>query len=235
MEVCPVNRTVRRLVLFLSGIFVIMVVVWSPAGASTFTGVPSPSLNPVFGTLVTFDDKPAGADIFAALSDIPPLGSGDYASVGVASITETSGKGFLGLFSLSPQSPPNYVGTGISNFFDGTILIQFTNPADKVGIGYSDSFNDHTLSIYGSAGPTSAPLESFTIAGNPNSKGNTYAGFERSAFDITYFEITGTFFLIDDLQFRSAVPEPATLVLLCCGLAGLLAFASRKSRAIPTS
>jgi hypothetical protein len=57
----------------------------------------------------------------------------------VASITETSGIGFLGFFSPSPQSEPNFVGIGATNSFNGTILIQFTNPADKVGIGFSDS------------------------------------------------------------------------------------------------
>lgn len=227
----PASLLVVALVFFL--------ILSSPASATSFTGKPSDSLNavpfpnPRFGTLINFDDnQPIGANI-SALAGIPPLGSGDYASVGVASITETSGIDFLGFFSPSPQSPPNYVGTGFDNNFDGTILIQFTNPADKVGIGFSDSLNDHTLSIFDSAGPASAPLQSVMIPGG--SASNTYVGFEWPTFDIAYFQITGNFFLIDDLQFRSAVPEPATLALLCCGLVGLLLLASRKNRDIPTA
>lgn len=230
----PARLLVVALVFFL--------ILSSPASATSFTGKPSDSLNavpfpnPRFGTLINFDDnQPIGANI-SAVAGIPSLGSGDYASVGVASITETSGIDFLGFFSPSPQSLPNYVGTGFDNNFKGTILIQFTNPADKVGIGFSDSLNDHTLSIFDSAGPASAPLQSVTIPGGPSSDPNTYAGFEWPTFDIKYFQITGNFFLIDDLQFESQpVPEPATLVLLCCGLAGLLLFASRKNRPVSTA
>lgn len=230
----PASLLVVALVFFL--------ILSSPASANSFKGTPSDSLNavpfpnPRFGTLINFDDnQPIGANI-SAVAGIPSLGSGDYASVGVASITETSGIDFLGFFSPSPQSTPNFVGTGDTNGFNGTILIEFTNPADKVGIGVSDSVNGYILSIYGSSGPNSTPLEiPLTIPGGPLSDPNTYAGFEWPTFDIKYFQITGNFFLIDDLQFRSAVPEPATLALLCCGLVGLLLLASRKNRDIPTA
>jgi hypothetical protein len=197
-----------------------------PASATSFTGTPSPSLSPVFGTLINFDDKPAGGDLS---TDGTPLAANAYQSMGVYSIT--SDKGNLGIFNSSPQSSPNYVGTGSSNNFDGTILIQFTNLADKVGIGISDSLNTHILSIFGSAGPGSAPLDSLTIAGGLAS--NTYVGFEWPTFDIAYFQITGNFFLIDDLQFESqvVVPEPAMTGLLCCSLLGLLLLAERKRRA----
>ncbi|MHC5718930.1 MAG: hypothetical protein ACYTX0_44415, partial [Nostoc sp.] len=68
----------------------------NPANATSFQGTPSPNLNPVFGSLVNFDDKPAGLVNFD-----------DYASFGIASITGTDQ---LQRYSFGTQSPPNYVG-----------------------------------------------------------------------------------------------------------------------------
>jgi len=53
------------------------------ANATFFTGTPSPNLSPVFGTLIDFDDQATGTSI----------GASDYVSMGLASITETTGAG----------------------------------------------------------------------------------------------------------------------------------------------
>ena len=69
------------------------------AHAASFTGTPSPSLSPLFGTLINFDDKATGTAV----------GPTDYLSLGVL-ITETEGLGtFARYFSF--QSSNNYIGT----------------------------------------------------------------------------------------------------------------------------
>lgn len=70
--------------------------------AVPFGGTASPSLSPVFGTLINFDDKATGTSI----------GAGDYAAMGLTSITETTGSGAAFARYASSQSSPNYIGTG---------------------------------------------------------------------------------------------------------------------------
>ena len=174
------------------------------AGATYFAGAPSPSLDPVFGTLVNFDDKATGTEVLW----------NDYVSVGVASITETSGIGHIWRYDGS-QSQPNYVGTLADNGWDGTILIEFVGFADKVGIGVADGAAG--LEYIYAFDSSMTLLEQYTVPIGSN----VYAGIERAAFDIKYFQITGDYFAIDDLQFRTSVPEPATMLLLASGLVGL--------------
>jgi hypothetical protein len=189
---------------------------WSTmASATSFTGSPSPSLSPTFGTLINFDDKSAGTAVLA----------NDYVALGLQSVKETEGVGFFARYAGS-QSAPNYIGTGVggergtdaSLGWDGTILFEFANLANKVGIGVADSQGGpEILSIFDASMNL---LESF----NAPTGSNTYAGFERSAYDIKYFSIKGDFFAVDDLQFNSTsapVPEPSTVFLLAAGILGM--------------
>jgi len=176
------------------------------AGATPFLGTPSPNLNPVFGTLVNFDDKPT----------LSPVLPGDYAAVGVASITELEG---LGTFARYPssQSLPNAIGTGTLGErggdgdpfgFDGTIRFRFANPQGMVGIGIAETPGAQlpVLSVFSS---NLTLLETFTPAFGLN----IYAGFLRNTNDIGYLQVRGDGFMLDDLQFRT-VPEPGTASLV---------------------
>jgi hypothetical protein len=62
--------------------------------------------------------------------------------------------------------------------------------------------------------------------------GDVYAYFSRPSFDIKYFQVTGDFFALDDLQFDGAaatpIPEPGTVVLLVSGLAAVALLKRRK-------
>ena len=181
------------------------------AQAAFFSGTPSPTLSPTFGTLVNFDDKPTGTAI----------GAGDYAAFGVTSITETEGLGYFARYGSS-QSSPNYVGTGFGGErgtdaalgWDGTILIEFATLMSKVGLGVADSRGGpEIMKIYDA---------SMTLieTGVVPTGANTYSYFD-SAVGIKYLEIRGDFFAIDDLQFKP-VPEPSTYVLFGLGLLTLV-------------
>ncbi|MBN1805537.1 MAG: hypothetical protein JW837_09815, partial [Sedimentisphaerales bacterium] len=85
----------------------------SSANAAISYGTPSPALDPVFGTLIDFDDQPTGT----------PILPGDYAALGVTSIIElTLGPPAFARYG-GTQSPPNYIGTGAQNGWNGIIRI----------------------------------------------------------------------------------------------------------------
>ncbi len=215
-------------------IAVMAVLLSGTAFAIPFTGSPSPSLSPVFGTLINFDDKATGTPVLPT----------DYLSKGVI-VSETESLGIFARYSGS-QSMPNYIGTGptgergtgikydggslvdsASTGWDGTIRFTFFNLASRVGIGIADSLpgtgdGPEVLSVFGIGGTL---LERFTAPAGLN----VYAGFTRSSFDISYFEVSGDFFAVDDLQFNT-VPEPGTLLLIGSGLTGLVALSRRRRR-----
>ena len=163
------------------------------AATSTFTGTPSPFLSPTFGTLINFDDLAQGT----------PVGATDYLAWGVTSIVETEAVGTFARYPGS-QSAPNYIGTGSGgdrgdngSGWDGTIVIDLTCPANKVGLGFANGIaGSETMTILDAYG---AVLDT---AGVPAGS-NTYFGFDSTEFDIMTIVVVGDFFAIDDLQFYS--------------------------------
>ena len=212
----------KKFLMFLCAVMLVFGMVGS-ASAMLFTGTPSPNLNPTFGTLIDFDDQATGTAILF----------NDYVSYGVSSITETEGLGSFGRYGSS-QSAPNYVGTGTGGErgtdanmgWDGTILIELQNYASMVGIGIANSRGGpEYISVYNA---NMALIEKYQV----QSGSNVYSGIDRGGlFDIKYFEITGDFFAIDDLQFDSggaSVPEPSTMLLMGTGLLGLLGYSRKR-------
>ena len=166
------------------------------ANAAISYGTPSPALDPVFGTLIDFDDQPTGT----------PILPGDYMAFGVASITElTLGPPAFARYGGS-QSQPNYIGTGYENGWNGIIRIDLAKPASQIGLGIADSAGGpETLSVYNSGGVL---LESHVLTPGVN----IYAVITRPVYDISRIELTGEFFAADDLQFN-VIPAPGAILL----------------------
>lgn len=186
-------------------------------------------LDPVFGVLVNFDELGAGGDGTA-------VGAGDYAGLGVSSITETE----LGVpiyRFLGPQSQPLYIGTGdtvergtdFNLGWDGTIEIKLAQNSSKVGIGIANSQGDHeVVNVYDSAHNL---LESFTPGLDANGQdANEYVYFVRGQGDIRYIEVKGDFFALDDLQ-HQAPDAGSTAMLLGFGLTAMLAVSRKFKKA----
>lgn len=181
--------------------FALVLCIAAPASASFHTGSPSPTLSPVFGTLVNFDDKAAGTAV----------ASGDYAGAGVVSIVETEGIATL-IRHEGSQSMPNYIGTDAvgergtdsdPTGWDGTIEFTLAQPANMVGIGIANSVGDaEVITIKDASGTI---LEQQYVPSGTN----VYVYFERDNYDIKTLTVKGDWFALDDLQFNSAaIPSP---------------------------
>jgi len=174
----------------------------SIANATLFEGTPSPNLNPVFGTLVNFDDG----------TTFDPVNPTAYLGVGVLSITDVNNQLF---YEPSTQSPPNYVGTGPNANWAMDTFITLVNPTDEIGIGL--------------AGPGDVTLTAFDVNGNVLETytfpflNNDYWVIQRGSSDIKTLEISSSFIAIDDLQFNGGVatPEPSSILLLAAGLSSI--------------
>ena len=186
--------------------------------ANTGLGGSNSTPSPLFGTLVNFDVKAPGTVLW-----------NDYVSVGVASITETTGAGALfARYSGSYQSKFNFVGTGSHENtgeefgWDGTIQIDLAQPASMVGIGITNNFGGpEFVSIYDS---TDSLLDSYQVAAGFNVY--PIITITSGAYDISRLVITGDFFGIDDLQFN-AIPAPGAILLGSIG-AGLVGWLRRR-------
>jgi len=192
-------------------VFGLLVCLCSPsANAAISYGTPSPALNPVFGTLIDFDDQPSGT----------PILPGDYAAFGLASITElTLGPPAFARYG-GTQSPPNYIGTGVQNGWNGIIRFDLALPASQIGLGIADSAGGpEILSVYNSGGVL---LESHVLTPGLN----IYAVITRPFYDISRIELTGEYFAADDLQFN-VIPAPGAILLGTIGV-GLVGWLRRR-------
>jgi len=181
----------------------------SSANAAISYGTPSPALNPVFGTLINFDDKPTGT----------PVSLGDYADFGVYIEEILVGEPLFARYA-GTQSPPNYIGTGPAIGWDGLIVIYLARPASQIGLGIADSAGGpETLSVFNSEGDL---LESHVLTPGTN----IYAVITRPTYDISHIEIMGEFFAIDDLQFN-VIPAPGAILLGTIGV-GIVGWLRRR-------
>jgi hypothetical protein len=188
----------KRFVFFLA--FALLLT--TSASANLFEGTPSPNLNPVFGTLVNFDDG----------TTFDPVDPTHYLGVGVASIMDANNQLF---YFPSTQSQPNYVGTGPDAGWAMDTTITLVNPTDQIGIG--------------TAGPGEVTLTALDVNGNVLETytfafaSNDYWYISRANSDIMSLEIVSSFIAIDDLQFNGGVstPEPGSMFLLVSGLMSL--------------
>lgn len=180
------------------------------ANAAINYGTPSPALNPVFGTLIDFDDQPTGT----------PILPGDYAAFGLASIIElTVGPPAFARYGGS-QSQPNCIGTGAAYGWNGIIRFDLALPASQIGIGITDSSGGpEILSVYNGGGIL---LESHVLMPGAD----IYAVITRPLYDISRIELTGEFFAADDLQFNM-IPAPGAILLSTIGV-GLVGWLRRR-------
>jgi hypothetical protein len=185
----------KSLLIICAVLAIIVAVCACPARAALSYGTASPGLEPVFGTLIDFDDNVAGTNVLAD----------DYTAQGIASITELTG-GTLGRYPGS-QSLPNYIGTGTGwdiwgqvSGWDGIIQIDLTCPASRIGLGIAGGTGelDEILSVYDSRDNL---LEEHVLTAGEN----IYAVIVRDAYDISRIRIAGDYFAVDDLQFNRAL------------------------------
>ena len=126
------------------------------------------------------------------------------------SYTSNSGAGVL-----APSAPPAQLG------------MEFSSGQSAVEFFFSDTsvLGNYTISAFGSGGGL---LESFVVSAATAGTSPLFLGFSRPAADIFEVRITPAdqfdAFAIDDLRFvadATAVPEPATMMLLASGLAAV--------------
>jgi hypothetical protein len=187
-------------------------------------------LPPVSATTINFDTD-AGGTPFVGLSDSFP--SSEYAGLGV---TITDSDPTVGSTYVNLINPLN-VGTAISGYYinvgafvDVTpTYVELSFGPSVLGVGFDFATPTGTIRLLAYDSADTEIYDAFHIGSNAfinqagfaeNSGSAAIGGLGTIARVRVEAEVDQAL-ILDNLSFRSAVPEPGTLLLLGSGLAGL--------------
>jgi len=182
----------------------------SPAAAAIINGSATGISSPV--TTITFDEValPQGTAV-----------TNQFAASGVS---------FSPQMYYSPQTGfPNIVGNDLGNWWGPSpvqfsVTLAFTNLQTAAAFAFASNGTNYTFeAILGGS-----TVDSFS-ANVGNGSANNFYGFSGISFDsIRLTSNAGDYFLMDNVQLSSAVPEPSTWAMLILGFAGVGYMAYRR-------
>lgn len=137
--------------------------------------------------------------------------------------------------SLNEISFPPHSGTAVVFDDGGSMSLTFLNPVSGFGAHFTYTTQLTLVAFDSSNNPIATMMSSFSNntadGGDLGSSPNEFLLFSMSGISrITITGLpTGSSFVMDDPTFTTAVPEPATLVLMALGLPAIARWRKRKN------